>query len=710
MDTTRISGLASNMDTETMVKNLMKVERAKVDKLNQSKQIALWKQEQYNTVNKDYANFILDTKKELELTKTTSSGVLLNNSISNLSWVKKGSSSDEDIFTVKTTATAMTGNHKVKIKKMADGVNIVGESSVKLAADNTTQATKTTTLSQLGLTDGSITFETSEKDEEDNYKTITINYEATDTIDKLLKKINSAKTDDGDATTAETSLGIQANFDSTSGRLFLATKKTGEDAKIKVTADENGLLTGAGNIFNMAGSTTLVNNAASTSEVKADATGDTTLSELGIADGKIKLKIDGVDKEISFLGTDTITAFVGKLNTAGLDSASFDNATKKLTLDTGDKAIIVTEDTQKLFSGFNNKFKMTGVSNSAGLLNENKGIDAVIDFDGATNLKYSSNNIIINGIQIDLKAVPTNTDDEFTLKVDTDVDSVYDKIKTFVDKYNEIVGKLNTKVSEKRYRQYTPLTSEQKEAMKEDDVKLWEQKAKSGLLRNDEFLSRTMQTSRSGLYEDVEGVVGNYTQLSTIGVTTGKWEEKGKLVIDEKKLRNSIIDDVDGVLDLLFKEPTTEEKTTIDEKLKTELEEKNKIKYEDFDVDQKAEYKRELNKRIRSNTGVVNRLFDDITIGMKEIINKSGPGDDKELYRSVKSDILIDFITGGNGRKGSISILDEDVLDYEKRIKSEEDRLINVEERYWNKFTAMEKALSQMQSQSSWIAQQMGGQ
>ena len=60
----RISGIASGFDTDEMVKNLMKVERMKVDRFEQNKQTALWRQESYNNMNKLFANFILNTKKD----------------------------------------------------------------------------------------------------------------------------------------------------------------------------------------------------------------------------------------------------------------------------------------------------------------------------------------------------------------------------------------------------------------------------------------------------------------------------------------------------------------------------------------------------------------------------------------------------------------------------------------------------------------------
>ena len=87
---------------------------------------------------------------------------------------------------------------------------------------------------------------------------------------------------------------------------------------------------------------------------------------------------------------------------------------------------------------------------------------------------------------------------------------------------------------------------------------------------------------------------------------------------------------------------------------------------------------------------------------MQDIINKSGSGDNAELYRGVKSNILLEFVT----KYGSISTLDKDVLQMERKIDDLNAMLFRKENAYYAKFTAMEKAISQMNSQSAWIGQQ----
>ncbi|MFT9494673.1 flagellar filament capping protein FliD [Anaerosolibacter sp.] len=515
MSTMRIGGLASGMDTETMVKDLMKAERVRLDKYNQSKQTSLWKQELYNDVNKDIANFILDTKKELGLTTTSSSGLLLSNSVSNLSWVKKATSSDETIVSATATSSAVTGTHSIEVIKLAKGINDASSSAIGALGD---------------LTGKTVTFET-------NKGTAVVT--GFSSLSELATKINDA------------GIGLKASYDATIDRFFLSTSGMGEATTVQVTNDSFGLFIGA-NQLNM-----------------------------------------NLDLSIP-----------------------------------------------------------------------QKGVDAEINFDGANGIKYASNQFTLNGIQVELKQEGGGPQ---TIKIDTDVDGAYNKIKVFVDKYNELIGKLNGKTSEKQYRDFQPLTNEQKEAMSEDDIKNWEEKAKSGLLRNDDAISKTVQTMRSGLYETVQGITGTYSQIATIGITTGEWKDNGKLVIDEAKLKEAIINDVDGVMNLLFKESTAADPATK-----------------------------------RNESGLMNRLFDDAVSGMKEIIEKSGTGDNADLYRSVKSNILIDFVTN----MGSISYLDKDILNLEESIYNEEERLISKEEAYWSKFTAMEKALQQMSSQSAWLTQQ----
>ena len=111
------------------------------------------------------------------------------------------------------------------------------------------------------------------------------------------------------------------------------------------------------------------------------------------------------------------------------------------------------------------------------------------------------------------------------------------------------------------------------------------------------------------------------------------------------------------------------------------------------------------NKSVNStmNKGVFTSMYDNMIDGMKSIIDKSGTGDSADLYRNVKSNILIDFVT----KKSSISDLDKELNDMNKKIDDLNILLARKEDSYYARFTAMEKYIHKMSSQSAWIGQQM---
>ncbi len=533
----RFGGIASGLDTESLVKQLVSAEKTRVDKFTQQKIWKQWQQNAYNETNKTMANFILDTRKNLGLTRTTATGTLVSGSINNVDWVKKASSSST-AFDVTASANAPSGISTIQVVKLAKGANVSSQGDV----------TATTAAELLGAEKFA---------DENSIVNITINGEeiglkSTDTMSDIASKIRTAT-------------GLNANYDSGAKRFFMSTKTTGSDANITFANDAN------------------------------------------------------------------TQAFMG-----GLDFSTADLS----------------------ISGNNSKIK----------------------YNDTDVIEYQSNNISINGLNLTLKAETTVGE---TVSVDTDVDGAYNKIKEFVDEYNKLIDGFNSKLSEKTYRDFQPLTDEQKEAMSEGDIKLWEEKAKSGLLRNDDTINSMMQTIRQDVYKVVEGASAIYD----IGITTGSWRDNGKLTIDETKLKDALRNDSEKVLNTLFQTSDTPEVTI----------------GKDDTPEQIAEKQIQIDKR-KSETGAFNRIFDNLTSGIKNIVDKSGPGSESALLRSVKSNILIDYVTSGYR-----SAIDKDVSEIDKRITRETERLASLEERYWKQFTALEKAMNQMNSQSSWLAQQFGG-
>ena len=66
---------------------------------------------------------------------------------------------------------------------------------------------------------------------------------------------------------------------------------------------------------------------------------------------------------------------------------------------------------------------------------------------------------------------------------------------------------------------------------------------------------------------------------------------------------------------------------------------------------------------MKENNGIFTNIYDNLIDGMKSIIDKSGTGEEADLFRNVKSNMLIDFVT----KKSSISDLDKEVLEMNKK-------------------------------------------
>ncbi|WP_294394652.1 flagellar filament capping protein FliD [uncultured Clostridium sp.] len=162
-------------------------------------------------------------------------------------------------------------------------------------------------------------------------------------------------------------------------------------------------------------------------------------------------------------------------------------------------------------------------------------------------IKSSSNTFTVDNIQFTL-----NKEGETVLTGKNDSSKLKENIVNFINDYNTLIQKINDKLLEKRDTDYMPLTDAQKEEMKEDEIKKWEEKAQTGLLKNDSDLQRiqsalksTMRTlmSDSGLNLEAIGIkpVDNYGS------------KNGTFTIDESKLSAAIENNAEGVKDLFIK-------------------------------------------------------------------------------------------------------------------------------------------------------------
>ncbi|MGI6192248.1 MAG: flagellar filament capping protein FliD [Christensenellales bacterium] len=171
------------------------------------------------------------------------------------------------------------------------------------------------------------------------------------------------------------------------------------------------------------------------------------------------------------------------------------------------------------------------------------GQDAICTIEGMT-VTQSTNSFTFDGITYNLTA---ESDTPIKFRVDQDYEKTADNIVKFIDAYNELIDKLQGKLSEKVYRNYAPLTDAQKKEMKEDEIKKWEEYAKSGTLHNDPYIRTLLTELRSAFLSKPEGV---NKSLYDIGISTKSWSEGAKIKVDRDKLITALKEDPESVKQL----------------------------------------------------------------------------------------------------------------------------------------------------------------
>ncbi len=394
--------------------------------------------------------------------------------------------------------------------------------------------------------------------------------------------------------------------------------------------------------------------------------GNTTLKDIGI-------QLGGIPDNTTLDGLKTKTN--GKL--------VYEDGHIVLTRNYGNAGPVTTENLEKLFG--TSDFNSLGTDGGGDAFQKVDGQNAIVVVDGAPT-ERSSNNFTINGINYDLNDI-TGSYSDVTLNdadgkyydadgnvveakdlvdvggvmkkfsgtvakvtVSQNTDQIMDGIKEFIDEYNKLVKTLNDLIDEDTtYREYPPLTSAQKKEMSEREIELWEEKSKGGLLYRDSNIETFLQQMRTALYQKPAGA--GYA-LYELGIETGTWEQKGQLTFGtdgEAKLRQLLENDPTGVMKL-FTDKT--------EGLGTKL---NDI----------------LNQTAKVSSSSPGTLV--------QIAGVKGMGTDKNntMYDQMKA-------------------IDDKIAALKRTYEAEKTR-------YWKQFNTMEQLISNMNTQSSYLAQMMGG-
>ncbi len=262
----------------------------------------------------------------------------------------------------------------------------------------------------------------------------------------------------------------------------------------------------------------------------------------------------------------------------------------------------------------------------------------------------SSNQFSINGLIITAQAVTGEGDaNAITITTQSDVQGMYDKIKDFLTQYNSLINEITSLYNADSAKGYEPLTDEEKDAMSDTEVEKWEDKIKASLLRRDDSLESVMNAMTSSMSKGYE-INGKNYYLSSFGIKTLGYlnaaeNEQNAYHIDGDEDDASVSGNSDKLMTALTEDPDT-----------------------------------------------VIEFMQQLTNGLYESVGK-------KMQTSTLSSVYKVY----NDKE-----MASEYSDYTDLIKKWEQKLQDQEDYYYNKFSAMETALSKLQSQTSSMSNLFG--
>ena len=299
-------------------------------------------------------------------------------------------------------------------------------------------------------------------------------------------------------------------------------------------------------------------------------------------DKTYKLKIN--NKEFEFTAKDSINSIMDKINKS-------DAGVKISYMSTADKFVMEStvggaSGSIKIESGdpdADGAALLFGAQNPA---EGDKGYTIADGRDAIVAVKYAgsdevieltrgSNSFSIDGLNVTAKGtfgygedgkVSTDPEDAVTFETNVSSEKMVSAISDMVKEYNEILELVNSHVSTRPDNDYFPLTDEQKKEMSESEIKLWEEKAKAGIL----FGSSELRS----LADDLRWAILPKDQqaMEAMGISvSSSWQDNGKLSFDETKFKAALEQDPDAVQEAFTRSDgiASNLKNTMDKYVKT---------------------------------------------------------------------------------------------------------------------------------------------
>lgn len=690
----RVTGLASGMNIDEIVENMMKAQSIPLNKIKQQKTLLEWQRDSYREMN----TLLLDFRSQLT-----------NMKLSSFYRTRSVASTNEDIVSATVASGAGQSSYTIsKISSLAVAESRMTNSGISKQSSNKVDTTKSLFTVQgafanemswkqgsvesksivtkegepitLGLADGVQITDLENMTVEVNGMKYTVIDSGTPKSGEVMVNKDTGELTFGDTIAANSTVKVNYVTDKkvenktitkdntqiqlkgalVPGQIKLSFKD-GTDTTIELSDEYTGIDTNGNRIGKIKDGDKVVGeinyetgvitfnsefsnyfpaeteNSEEKPKLELTITSQQNYTSFGLTTHTSKGKID---EKFLIQGSESLNSVMSKVNNSKLGVTMFyDSYSDKVTV-TRKETGVYNENGQEIeFTDGDFLTQVLGFQNGDSG-NYIKAENATFTVNGLETSRQS-NTFSINGVTFTLKKT---TDTPVTINVNNDNDALFENIKDFVDKYNELVEKIEKKLSEPKYKDYLPLTDDEKEELSETQQEKWENMAKSGILRNDSILSGLVTQMRTAIYSGVnqDDLDSAMKSLSAIGITTTADFTTAKLEINESKLKAAIEKDPNSI-ELLFNGTGA----------------------------------------MDGQKGVIQRLYDKVNATMDQLKERAG-----NSY-SVNNQFTI-------GRQ-----LD----DLDDRIERFEDRLADLETRYYSQFTAMEQAIQKANSQSAYLAQ-----
>lgn len=381
------------------------------------------------------------------------------------------------------------------------------------------------------------------------------------------------------------------------------------------------------------------------------ATSGTKLSAMGLtpdADGKYTLTINDVD--ITVDKDATVANLMSAVNKSDANvTMTYSSLTNSFTVESKEMGGAGKVDIRS-----SDVTKALGIADDNGTVGFTSGQNSVFEINGQE-IYLNDNSYTLDGTTFTFND-NMEVGETYTATISKDSTTVKDTVKKFVEDYNQLIedvyGYIGTApAKDSNGDSYDPLTDDERDEMSEDEITKWEEKAKQGVLYNDSTVSTIMSQIRTALYNSVTLDDGTKFGIYSMGIkTSSEWSEHGKLEIDDDA----------------------------------------------FD------------KAFENNQDAIVKLFTDSENGVMAKVNKVMDSAVKSSGKAETRGTLVRKAGKENSSVTTDSTIYKEMKRIQERMSDLQTKYSEKEEYWWKVFTNMESALSDLNSQTSYISSYFG--